>query len=75
MSRDVGYIREELERLRAENERLRLELEIAQGANKALEEFVKGYRIRGKEPVWVGLYREQCNGEMGADQPPKPQST
>jgi hypothetical protein len=34
--------------LEAEKERLRTELAIAQGANKALEEWVHGYRIRGR---------------------------
>jgi hypothetical protein len=53
MSRAVGYMREEIEALKTENNRLRAELAIAQGTNRALEEWIKGYRIFGRKGAWL----------------------
>jgi|LULS01.1.fsa_nt_gb hypothetical protein len=66
MSESAGPIRETLKRLRAENRRLRIELIIAQGTNRALEDWIKGYRVCGRKPLWVSLYREQCGQSIGA---------
>lgn len=60
---------ERIRELADEIERLRIELAIAQGTIRGLEDWIKGRRIRGRKPLlpdiyrplWVNLYDGVCN--------------
>lgn len=52
---------ERVRELEAEIVRLNTELAIAQGTNRGLEDWIKGYRMHGRKPLWVKLYDEACN--------------
>ncbi|MBN6824576.1 hypothetical protein JRF84_33990 [Methylobacterium organophilum] len=52
---------ERIREFEAEIERLCIELAMAQGTIRGLEDWIKGYRIRGRKPLWVKLYGQACN--------------
>lgn len=52
---------ERIRELEAEIARLNIELAIAQGTIRGLEDWIKGYRVRFRKSSWVGHYDKACN--------------
>ena len=56
---------ERIKEVEAENDRLRMELAGAHGANKALKEWINGHRIRGRSAPREEMHRAACEAAEG----------